>query len=292
MAENETPESLPPPKLVVPRAEAAEKIEEQISKGQRINGRYLYVGYEEDKWIDFKTDFSKWSHYNSELLTRLFDNQSIAEEYKQGRKPYSAPGKLTPSQAAQNLWDDFDNCRAFMEAMLERLELIPEPVQANTPSASSAQQTPLSREVFIVHGHDEAAKEAVARVLSQLDLKPIILNEKADAGLTIIEKFEKHANVAFAVILLTPDDIGCAKKKPEQRKPRARQNVILEFGYFLGKLGRGKVCALYKEGVELPSDLYGILYVSMDASGAWKFRLAKELAQAGIKVDSNALLAD
>ncbi|HEY7357711.1 MAG TPA: TIR domain-containing protein, partial [Ktedonobacterales bacterium] len=82
------------------------------------------------------------------------------------------------------------------------------------------------------------------------------------------------------------------KKEPDQQKPRARQNVILEFGYFLGKLGRGKVCALYKEGVELPSDLYGILYVSMDASGAWKFRLAKELAQAGIKVDSNALLAD
>lgn len=143
-----------------------------------------------------------------------------------------------------------------------------------------------------MHGHDEAAREAVARVLSQLDLKPIILNEKADAGLTIIEKFEKHANVAFAVVLLTPDDIGCAKKEPDQQKPRARQNVILEFGYFLGKLGRGKVCALYKEGVELPSDLYGILHVSMDANSAWKFRLAKELTQAGIKVDINALLAD
>ncbi len=86
------------------------------------------------------------------------------------------------------------------------------------PDASApAQHAPLSREIFIAHGHDEAAKEAVARVLSQPDLKPIILNEKADAGQTVIEKFEKHANVAFAVVLLTPDAIGCSKKEPDQR---------------------------------------------------------------------------
>jgi len=155
--------------------------------------------------------------------------------------------------------------------------------------------------VFIVHGHDEKLKTQVACFLEQLELQPIILHEQADRGQTIIEKFEKHSNVSFAVVLLTPDDEG-RKIKSEKpgwsdpvfveempMMPRARQNVIFEFGYFIGKLGRGNVCGLYCEGVELPSDYSGVLYTKVDNQGAWQFKLVKELEAAGFDVDANRL---
>jgi hypothetical protein len=107
----------------------------------------------------------------------------------------------------------------------------------------------LSRRVFLVHGHDDAVKHEVARVLEKLDLEPIILHERPDEGRTIIEKFEDYADVGFAVVLMTGDDKGGDKSAPPaEYRLRARQNVLLEMGFFLGKLGRGKVCVLYEAG--------------------------------------------
>jgi len=143
------------------------------------------------------------------------------------------------------------------------------------------------REVFVVHGHDAAAKESVARFIERLKLEPIILHEYADQGRTIIEKFlECSSAVGYAVVLLTPDDTGAVVGSVELR-PRARQNVILELGYFIGVLGRRHVCALKAPGVEVPSDLDGVLYVELDAAGGWKIRLAKEMKAAGLDVDLN-----
>jgi predicted nucleotide-binding protein len=146
-----------------------------------------------------------------------------------------------------------------------------------------------SKKIFIVHGHDNEAKETVARFLHQLDLEPIILHEQVSGSKTIIEKFEFYSDVGFAIVLLTPDDLGCLKTTQPELKPRARQNVIFELGYFFAKLTRKNVCALYKEGVELPSDFQGVLYVQMDLQGAWKFQLAKEMRGAGLKVDMNKI---
>ncbi len=140
------------------------------------------------------------------------------------------------------------------------------------------------REVFVVHGHDEGAREAVARFLEHLGLQPIILQEQVNAGLTVLEKFERYATVAYAIVLLTPDDVGASHANPDVLTPRARQNVILELGYFVGKLGRGKVCPLYKAGVELPSDLHGLVYIPMDVGGGWKTRLIKEIEAAGLPI--------
>ncbi len=147
-----------------------------------------------------------------------------------------------------------------------------------------------SNGIFIVHGHDEAAKESVARFIERSGAKPIILHEQPNAGKTIIEKFEDNSDVGFAVVLLTPDDIGAPKEKKDQPRLRARQNVILELGYFMGKLGRGRVCALYKEGVEIPSDYQGVLYIPMDSAGAWRMALAKEIKNADIEIDLNKAL--
>lgn len=157
-------------------------------------------------------------------------------------------------------------------------------IQQPTDAILNASAPP-NRDIFIVHGHDEAARETTARFIEQLGLRPIILHEQANQGLTLIEKFEKYAQVTFAVVLLTPDDIGGSATTPNARQPRARQNVILELGYFLGNLGRNRVCALYKSGVELPSDMSGVVYIAMDDLGAWKRALAREFKAAGIEVD-------
>lgn len=149
----------------------------------------------------------------------------------------------------------------------------------------------MNNKVFIVHGHDDAAKQEVARTLEKAGFEAIILHEQPDAGHTIIEKFENYADVSFAVILYTRCDLGRAKEMPvDSEKYRARQNVIFEHGFFLGRLGRDHVCALVKEDVETPGDLSGVIYVPMDKAGAWKMSLAANMKTVGLPVDMNKFL--
>lgn len=144
--------------------------------------------------------------------------------------------------------------------------------------------------IFIVHGHDEAFKQSVARVVEKLGLKAIILHEQPNVGKTIIEKLESYSNVGFAIVLLSPDDIGKGINEPDSNyEPRARQNVIAELGYFIGKLGRERVCPLYMNGVEIPSDFNGVLYLPYDKAGNWRLELVKELKAVGYDVDANRL---
>lgn len=148
----------------------------------------------------------------------------------------------------------------------------------------------VSDRVFVIHGRDNEAKQTLARFLEKIDLRPVILHEQPDKGRTIIEKFEEHAQVGFAVVLLTPDDLGALQDDKNNRKPRARQNVIFEFGYFIGKLGRKRVCALVKGEVEKPSDYDGVLYIPLDDNDGWKMKLITELKNAGLNVDANKAL--
>jgi predicted nucleotide-binding protein len=116
------------------------------------------------------------------------------------------------------------------------------PIYGSSPDEEPGEASAPRKNVFIVHGQADGPREAVARFLEQLGIEPIILHEHANRGRTIIEKFEAHADVGFAIILLTPDDMGVAQGG--KQRPRARQNVILELGYFIGRLGRSHVCAL------------------------------------------------
>ncbi len=143
--------------------------------------------------------------------------------------------------------------------------------------------------VFVVHGHDEEAKVRVARYLEKLNLKPIILHEQASSGKTIIEKIESYSNVGFAIVLYTPCDIGSKQSKAPDLKPRARQNVVFEHGFLMGKIGRNNVCALVKGDIETPNDISGIVYVNMDSNDAWQFQLAKELKKSNYNIDLNKL---
>lgn len=144
-------------------------------------------------------------------------------------------------------------------------------------------------EIFIVHGRDDGTREEVARFVAKAGLRPIILHEQPNGGRTVIEKFENRtASIGFAVVLLTPDDMGGVRGGPTH--PRARQNVVAELFYFIGKLGRARVCALKKGDIEIPSDISGLVYTEIDAAGAWKVTLLRELKAAGYRVQADALL--
>jgi predicted nucleotide-binding protein len=150
----------------------------------------------------------------------------------------------------------------------------------------SDEKSAAARKVFVVYGHDNEMKETVARFLERLDFEAIILHEQASADDTIIEKFERNADVAYAVVLLSPDDVGAVKSKAAPLQPRARQNVVLELGYFVGRLGRSHVCPLVRGTLEVPSDFHGVVYVPFEGED-WKIRLVKELKHVGFDIDAN-----
>lgn len=173
----------------------------------------------------------------------------------------------------------------LLEGLVELLDTEAQLASGSVPQASSPE---FGHRVFLVHGHDENVVHQVARFLEQQGLEVIVLREQPNEGRTIIEKFEHYADVGFAVVLLTPDDRGGPRDQPfEEQKYRARQNVILELGYFLGRLGRRRVCAVHLADVEIPSDYSGVLYVQFDTAGGWRLHLAKEMKAAGLPIDMN-----
>jgi predicted nucleotide-binding protein len=143
--------------------------------------------------------------------------------------------------------------------------------------------------VFVVHGHDEDCRKEVTQFLERLGFEAIVLNEQANRGRTVIEKIEAHSDVQFAVVLLTPDDVG--GKATAELNPRARQNVILELGYFIARLGRDKVCALKSGDLELPSDILGVVCVDLDDRKVWQGKFATELEGAGYEIDWKKMVA-
>ena len=157
------------------------------------------------------------------------------------------------------------------------LSISPVAVALASPVVSSAPASASSKQVFIVHGHDETAKFEMAAAIRELGLDPIILHEQASGGLTVIEKIEKYTNVGFAVVLYTPCDIGGKKAPSMNLRPRARQNVVFEHGYLMAKLTRTHVMAFVKGDIETPTDISGVLYIELDANSVWKAELIKEL---------------
>ena len=146
--------------------------------------------------------------------------------------------------------------------------------------------------VFIVHGHDNEAKETVARVIEKLGFQAIILHEQASPGIAIIEKIEKYSSdIVFSIVLYTQCDIGRDKNADEKsNKYRARQNVVFEHGLLIGKWGRERVLPIVKGEVETPGDISGMIYTKMDDSGAWKLELVNNMKAAGLNVSADKLL--
>ena len=233
--------------------------------------------------------FKKWRRDTEIAIVNTFDKEDrhIAD-FK--RVDYGH-GEWSPEitvEQQRDYWKGLDSATAVLDSMIDEVKEYWEDENEIPTLSETHENEPINtNEIFIVHGRDEGAKETVARFLETLDLKPLILHEQANLGRTIIEKFEQHAEVGFVVALLTPDDVGAGKGEESTLNPRARQNVIFEFGYFIGKLSRKRVCALVKGNVEKPSDYDGVLYISLDDSGGWKMKLFKELRSAGFDIDAN-----
>ncbi len=182
----------------------------------------------------------------------------------------------------------YESSAANLLGVLKAALSLAEKKNTNSNTKQNKTSLPTSKNiVFIVHGKDDALLQNLARFLEAMNIKPIILFEQAGKGQTIIEKLETNSEVGFAIVLLTPDDLGKLASDKKELKPRARQNVILELGFFLGKLGRNRVGVLYDESVELPSDYRGVEYIKLDIEGGWKLKLAKEMKEAGLNVDVN-----
>lgn len=273
----------PPLRLRVPTGEARQKLSDRIEKGRGL----LQVNISSQTQLDkTQNEYYKWSAYNTELLKQLFSNESIAGEYSWFGIAFA--GGSSFQEKVEELHSDIKDKIHRLESISERLELIPLSEEVRMVLDKQAPPMNLSTsKVFIVHGHDEAAREATARFLERLGLEPVILHEQASGGRTIIEKMEHYSEVGYAVVLLTPDDEGRNKSQDEPYRDRARQNVILELGYFTGKIGRNRVCALHRGSVEIPTDYLGVLYVPLDEGGGWQLRLAKELKAAGFEIDMN-----
>lgn len=231
-------------------------------------------------------DYSTWELVTKNILEKAFGTNSPNVTRVQSVGKYgSFPGYPDP-----HWWDNHraESLSTQIKLIEGLVELLNTEVQLQNSGHISAAPSPQGFKIFLVHGHDERVLHEVARFLEKLKQDIVILREQPNEDRTIIEKFETYSEVGYSIVLLTPDDKGAEKSVSfENQRARARQNVILELGYFLGKLGRSRVCAIYSPGVEVPSDYSGVLFVEFDAGGGWRFQLAKELKAAGLPIDMN-----
>ena len=229
-------------------------------------------------------DYQAWREHNERLLRLLIASHEVWESYLRTVCSSSYGRRTPPSggfrEAVQTEIRD-------LASVADKLGLSETEPEASVPAVSGGEA---DDRVLIVYGRNEEAKEKVARFLMKLQLEPVLLDEQAARGRTLIEKFETQWPVAFVVVLLTGDDVGGPASEPRKLRPRARQNVIFELGFSIATLGRERVCVLYEEGVELPSDFHGVEYKPLDAAGAWKAKLAKELHEAGLRFDPLRIL--
>lgn len=286
-SKSQEPEKIPT-QLLVSKEYFKEDLIERVRLGEEMKNRIIHT---EEQLVEARRDFYDWDDYNSELLKQSFNNEinEYKEDYDDVNRYYNffGPSSKPPIVEFQ---EKLDNKLINLRQLIAKVNLM----KSSSPSvtAESVRATSDSsahKQIFIVHGHNNEVKIDVARTLEKLGLNPIVLHEQPNVGRTIIEKFEEHSNVGFAIVLLTNDDLGSSGMDGDL-KARARQNVILELGYFIGKLGRRRVCPLYVKGVELPSDLHGMLYVEFDDPGHWRIKLAKELKAAGYDIDVNRII--
>jgi predicted nucleotide-binding protein len=281
-----------PALLTVAREQFGGEIDGRIERGHEIAERPI----ESTEMLDAaRSDFYTWDEYNRELLKRRFTNDEVHDSYAYGGGAVFAGGPPSFAEEIEELRDDVRKEIRKLQSIKERIPLFEEApsVRRGTPGAAQTPGAPASpQSIFIVHGRDEAAKLAVQGFIREVgEVDPVILHNEPNRGQTVIEKLEVVGSGAgYAVILLTGDDVAQLAGDDAQAERRARQNVVFEFGFFVGALGRPRVAVLYEAGVTLPSDLEGLVYIAYDDHGAWKMQLARELKDAGFVVDMNKAL--
>lgn len=221
-----------------------------------------YGLYSDELGLFLKTQFSPWNDYGEV-------NEQISE-CKKGLRECQELFKVYLEELKSE-----DLCEAVKSV---------EEMGGSVMKLQEIKEIDFSR-VFIVHGHNDALKQEVARIIEKQGLEAIILSEQVNGGKTIIEKIEENSDVGAAICLFTGDDYGKTRDAKEE-KLRARQNVVFEAGYFMGKLGRKNVIVVADKNLELPSDMQGVVYTD---STNWKAEVLQGLDEIGYPIDFNKL---
>ena len=237
-------------------------------------------------------EFKKWQRDTEVAISNAFGESSDQVKKFKAIHYMSAfvVGGTADSEFQRMYVSGLESADALLQSLIDEVEEYwmdddQEPIR---PTAQEKHRQTSTDKIFIIHGKDQGTRSIVAGFLRDLGLEAVILQEQASQGLTVIEKFERWAEVDFAIAMLTPDDVGGSQD--DDLQPRARQNVIFELGYFIGKYGRDKVCALVKGTPEIPSDYSGVVYITFDESEGWKVELLRELRRAGFSIDANSVI--
>jgi len=248
------------------------------------------------------TDFKLWEKRTDRNLKKIFgENSSYVESFAYIIFEY-IPSNYDFGYSNSDFVSTFINARKeaviVIRSAIEEIEDTWEENISKTYQTSRTDNVKITivnnkintakTKVFIVHGHDELAISQVSEIIRKLKLEPIVLKDQVSRSSTVIEKIEANTNdIGFGVVLYTECDIG--GKDKDSLKSRARQNVVLEHGYLMAKIGRENTFALVKGKVETPGDISGVVYTQMDDHKAWSFTLAKELKASGFDIDLNNL---
>jgi predicted nucleotide-binding protein len=233
--------------------------------------------------------FASWRTQFSKFLNENLPGAASKLDVKLHRIAFVA--LMNDSDLKRFMRDYGESCEAFIDSLKmdiqnDEFDIHPEPtaklkeIRGKSPSKN--------KRVFIVHGHDELLKIKTARFIEKLGFEAVILHEQANKGMTIIEKIEANTDVGFAIVLYTGDDKGNTKEAAAkgELKERARQNVVFEHGYLIAKLTRARVVPLVSGGIELPSDISGMVYID---DSNWPTEIAKEMKSAGYDIDFNKI---
>lgn len=289
-----------PSKLVLEREQLYKQLEERIALGKMLLNfkvKTVFVSqminnpeikYDQKEYDDFHSEYRKWDKYNIELLRQSFNHAD--NEYK---KEYEDAIYLPGMYGSKDLVNDdkkgIQKKLNVLDSLVGRLPIIQTEMNKIVSSSNNPTEKKMTNKVFIVHGHDVEAKTMAARFVEQLGFEAIILHERVNAGQTIIEKIEANSDVGFGIVLYTPCDLGADKDHKDNLKARARQNVVFEHGYLIGKIGRHRVVALVKGIIDTPGDISGVVYEKMDDAGMWRYSIGKEMQNAGYPVDLNKI---
>jgi len=279
-------------KLTEQKAVFEKELEERIAIGESIFDERIE---NDENFRNAKNQYSEWTDYNLELLKQSFNNP--ANEYWRDydnctksvglAEAIMGSARLKPNQELINFLRKVELKLDNLKKVKNKVNLLKSEVEDELLVVNPKGEINMSQ-VFIVHGHDDLTKITVESFIKELGFEPIILHKQATSGKTIIEKIETYTNVGFGIVLYTPCDIGSKQMEKLDLKPRARQNVVFERGYMIGKIGRENVCAIVKDNVETPNDISGVVYIAFN--GEWKIDLAKELRNSGYKVDMNKVV--
>lgn len=249
----------------------------------RLKGQPLLVnGYQ---ITDVHRFIVKQSDENTEVIVKAFEDRLSVENKKLLKEEAAREGRHTKEIMREVVASSDQYTKNITNDILKEAK---HSLDTDGLGLKKEMQTS-SKKAFIVHGRDMLLRTQVENVLRALGLEPIILQEQANIGKTIIEKIEECTDVGFGIVLYTPCDEGRLKSEDGELKPRARQNVVLEHGYLMAKLGRERVCCLVSKNVEFPSDIQGIGYIPANDIDQWKYKIAKELKAAGFDIDMNKL---